>query len=149
VYDDLHLLPGERLLWSGGPESRPVFMQIWGIPFILFGVYLVAGRLVVRALQLRSTTYAVTDRRLIETVRRPRRRVTEAYLSLLAPPVMQVGPDGATGSIAFGAFPGLAESLAETGFANRRGRRREPRAIVLRGIAQPQQVRDIIATAQH
>jgi hypothetical protein len=182
VYDDLHLVAGERLLWSGGPQRQPVFdgadavavpvslvwcafaifwefgvvssggpifMWIWGIPFIMFGVYLVVGRLVVRALQLRSTTYAVTNRRLIETIRRPRLRVTEAYLRNLPPPVVKIRDDGAIGSIAFESFPGLADSLAEMGFNTRRRGTRMPRAIVLREIAHPGQVRDIIASAQN
>jgi hypothetical protein len=182
VYDDLHLVTGERLLWSGSPRRQPVFdgadlvavpvtlawcafavfwefgvvssggpifMRIWGIPFIVFGVYLVVGRLVVRVWQLRSTTYAVTDRRVIETTRRPRLRVTEVYLRDLPPPVMKTRDDGATGSIAFGSFPGLAESLAEMGFNSRRRSARAPRAIVLREIAQPRQVHDIIASVQN
>jgi hypothetical protein len=182
VYDDLHLVTGERLLWSGSPQRQPVFdagdlvavplslvwcafavfwefgvvssgapifMRIWGVPFIVFGVYMVVGRLVLRVWQLRSTTYAVTNRRVIETIRRPRLRVTEAYLRNLPPPVMKTRDDGATGSIAFGSFPGVAESLAEMSFNGRRRSARGPRAIVLREIALPWQVRDIIASAQN
>jgi hypothetical protein len=181
VYDDLCLVAGERVLWSGGPQRQPgfdsadavavpvslvwcafaifwefgvvnsgapIFALIWGIPFILFGVYLVVGRLVVRALQLRSTTYAVTNRRVIETIRRPRPRVTEAYLRNLPPPVVKMRDDEAIGSIAFGSFPGLADSLAEMGLTARRRRTRMPRAIVLREIAHPGQVRDLIASVQ-
>src|SRR5438045_244159 len=182
VYDDLHLVAGERLLWSGTParhpvfdsadfaavpvslawcgfavfwesgvmsSGAPVFMQIWGIPFVLVGLYLVVGRLVVRRLQMRSTTYAVTDRRVIETVRRPRLRVTEAYLRDLPPPVTKIRDDGTVGSIAFGSFPGLAETLADMGVKNLRRSTRTPRRNELREIAQPQHVREIIASAQN
>ncbi|MGI5184387.1 hypothetical protein ACQEVZ_49855 [Dactylosporangium sp. CA-152071] len=134
----------ERTAMRGG---APGFFVLWGIPFILYGLYLVAGRLVVRALRLRSTTYTVTDRRVVEVSRRPFTRRTEAYLSTLAPPVVRDRPRGGTGSIAFGEFPGLTDAFNEAG-VNVNRRRRGPRPIVLWHVSQPEYVRGVIAQAQ-
>ena len=43
----------------------PTFVKLWGVPFLLFGLYLVVGRFVVDAWARRGTTYAVTDKRIL------------------------------------------------------------------------------------
>ena len=177
MYDELHLLPGEKLLWSGSPtrhpifdvadlvlvplsviwcsfvvvweasaiHSRVIFAVLWGIPFFLYGIYLLVGRLVVRFMRLRSTRYAVTDRRVIEISDSPLKRRAEAYVRDLPPPVLKT-KEGAVGSVAFGSFPTLADGLADAPLSG--WRRGKPRPIVLREISQPHYVRDAIATAQ-
>jgi hypothetical protein len=62
------------LLWTGLfifwetsviRSGAPLFVRLWGIPFLLVGAYLVAGRFFVDAWQRTRTVYAVTDRRVI------------------------------------------------------------------------------------
>jgi len=126
-------------------EGMPGFFVIWGIPFTLYGIYLVFGRPIVRWLRLRATSYAVTSLRVIEIVDWPRRKRTERYLRYLQPPIHR--GDDMVGSVAFGDFPGLQETLQDMNFGSR-WRDRPERRIVLREIAQPRHVRDIIASAQ-
>jgi hypothetical protein len=45
--------------------NSPMFMRLWGIPFLLVGLYLVAGRFLVDAWARRAITYAVTDKRVL------------------------------------------------------------------------------------
>ena len=178
--DDLHLVPGERLLWSGGPQAFPVFeaddlvvvpfslawpgfAAVWvysaagtggvvftavaGTPFVLIGLYLTVGRLVVRAVQLRSTHYAVTTLRLIEIVWRPWPKRTEVYLRSLPPPM--TGPrdeQRGVGSVAFGRFRGPGELLALA--AGRHPRHHQARPVMLCHIGHPGLVRDLIIAAQ-
>jgi hypothetical protein len=51
--------------WSVLKDKGPLFFKLWGIPFVVVGLYLVAGRFVVDALIREKTLYAVTNQRVI------------------------------------------------------------------------------------
>lgn len=56
------------VLWTGlGLAARniPWFVPLWGLPFIGIGLYLSIGRLWWRYLVAQSTTYTVTDQRVV------------------------------------------------------------------------------------
>ena len=62
------------LLWAGFAVSwefsvvrtgAPFFFRLWGIPFVLVGVYVVAGRFFVDAYARTRTFYALTNQRII------------------------------------------------------------------------------------
>lgn len=46
-------------------HQAPLFFSLWGIPFVLLGLYLIFGRFIVDALQRKNTYYGLTDRRVI------------------------------------------------------------------------------------
>ena len=56
---------GFAVFWEAGVVSSgaPLFMRLWGIPFLAIGAYLVAGRFITDAWTRRNTVYGVTDRR--------------------------------------------------------------------------------------
>ena len=114
-----YLLDGERLLWTGRPETgikfrrqdvllipfsllsggfalfwnvlvwtmgAPLVFLLWGIPFLLAGLYITVGRFIHDALVRAGLVYAVTDRRvlILRTGRWGRLRSLEiAYLPML------------------------------------------------------------------
>jgi hypothetical protein len=62
------------ILWGGGAifleyhmivNKVPLFFAIWGIPFVLIGLYMMVGRFYVEAITRASTAYGVTNQRII------------------------------------------------------------------------------------
>jgi hypothetical protein len=51
-------------------SQAPFFFRLWGVPFIVVGVYLVVGRFMHTWYVLKQTVYAITDRRAIVVSRR-------------------------------------------------------------------------------
>ncbi len=113
-----------RSVWP--PDRVPLI--VWG--FVAVGLYLLVGRLVVRQLVLRSTTYTVTNKRLVVESRvLGVTRVRSDFLRTMRPPVAD--DHGGHGNVRFG-------PRFEVGFV------RGPRRLELRGIEDPRAVRDLI-----
>lgn len=71
--NDLYLVPF-TLLWGGFAifwnvmvwrGHAPVFFRFWGIPFLLIGIYLIAGRFFVKRNRKRGLEYALTRSRAL------------------------------------------------------------------------------------
>jgi len=133
---------GERLLWSGRPNSRrwlypqdavlvpfsilwggfaifweaavlsssgardSVIFPLWGIPFVLIGLYLMVGRFFVRRWMRKRTLYALTDQRVISIAPSwPRgERTTSVWFGSFPPVQKRLACDG-RGTIWIGSFP--------------------------------------------
>jgi hypothetical protein len=137
------LMPGERVLWTGQPDTRilftpadrfmvpfsilwcgfaivweagalgllffgdsqggdaPLLFPLFGVPFVLIGLYMVAGRFAYKAYQKRRTLYAVTDKRVLILTLTGRRRLTALFLSAIPSVQKSTRADG-TGTITFG-----------------------------------------------
>jgi len=50
---------------SGNAGGVPLFMALWGIPFVVVGLYMIFGRFFYDAALRRKTWYGITDRRLV------------------------------------------------------------------------------------
>ena len=166
---------GERLLWSDRPQrfslspyevsgllvglvfigftasavTRSVDEGRWPNLFELFAVIILVvawGRVVTSQVALRSTTYLLTDRRVVIVSTRPRRRELSEYLVRLPPPVARLKPDG-SGTISFGP----QNFSARPPIWRRQDselRRYELMRIELRAVPNAVLVRDLIATAR-
>ena len=87
------------------------FMAVWGIPFLIMGLYVVAGRFWVKAVLRKRTLYAVTDSRVIELRRRSLRSLALDHL----PGLEMRERSGGRGQISFGGSGGIAGMYANTG----------------------------------
>jgi hypothetical protein len=88
----------ESLVLVGG---GPLFLELWGIPFVLFGLYLIFGRFWVDARRRNRTYYGVTSERVIIVSAWIARRVQSLNLDTLSDITMTQKANGA-GVIAFG-----------------------------------------------
>lgn len=78
-----------------------LFFLIWGIPFVLIGLYLIFGRIYVARREAQRTHYAVTDSRLVILGGAFSRRTTEIALTDLPPAQLEEQASG-LGTITFG-----------------------------------------------
>ena len=81
--------------------NSPTFMRLWGVPFILVGLYLFVGRFVVDAWARRGITYAVTDKRVLIQRTAPFAKFTAMSFDQL-PSVNLIERGSGRGTIRFG-----------------------------------------------
>ncbi len=80
-----YLSGDEYIIWQGRPEKGhirseerrvgkecviasggPFFFKLWGIPFVLVGLYMIVGRFFVQQYMRGRTRYAITDKRVLQ-----------------------------------------------------------------------------------
>jgi hypothetical protein len=106
---DVLLVPFS-LLWGGFAifweaeavlHGAPLLFQLWGIPFVCVGLYLILGRFFYDAWRRSHTVYGFTDQRVLIVVVGARRAVTSLRLKTLPDLSLSESRDG-MGSISFG-----------------------------------------------
>ena len=115
------------LLWGGFAigweamvirESGSFFFTVWGIPFVLVGLYLIFGRFFVDLLQRRKTFYALTDERAIIISGLFNQELKSLDLTKLSEINLSVKNSG-RGTITFGTSYAMAWMYAGSGLPNR------------------------------
>lgn len=103
------------LLWGGFAifwevtairGGAPPFFLIWGIPFVLIGLYMIFGRFYVAAREAENTRYAITQGRILIVGGAFRRSIIELDLDRLPSVQLDEARDG-TGTITFGSTGGF------------------------------------------
>jgi hypothetical protein len=131
---------------ANADDPPPTFFALWGVPFVLIGLYMVLGRFLVRAIASRRTRYVLTDRRVLVIGGLSGTRTMSSYITSLPPPVAAERRDR-SGSLAFGAFPGVWDVFSRTN--GWRAWASEPTGTpVLWHIPEVRRVRDLVADCQ-
>jgi hypothetical protein len=107
-----------------GEDAPTLLFRLWGIPFVIVGLYLIFGRFIVKRIVRRRTIYAVTDQRVIVLRRVAGTRIDTGPIHALPAVSATIKPSG-YGSIDFRAVPGT--------FTQRRSGR-DPWVTGLRGL---------------
>lgn len=94
---------GFALVWeySVFSSGAPLMFRLWGVPFVLVGLYMVAGRFMVEAWQRAYTDYAVTNQRIIIRSGVFKRRMKSLHLRAMGEFSLTENSKG-EGTIAFG-----------------------------------------------
>lgn len=109
---DWYLVPFS-LLWGGFAifflfasvrEGAPLFFQLFGVPFALFGLYVIAGRFFTDAYLRANTAYGVTNERILFKRGVVRSHLTSLDVATLSDLSLVAGRDG-RGTIWFGPQP--------------------------------------------
>jgi hypothetical protein len=90
--------------WMVVRSDAPLFMKLWGIPFVLVGLYLIAGRFFWDAYQRTKTCYGLTDQRVLIVQQGRTAKVKSLGLATLGEMTLTTSSDG-SGSIQFGPNP--------------------------------------------
>lgn len=127
---DLFVIPFS-LLWCGFAifwetmvviQGAPFFFMLWGIPFVVIGLYFVFGRFIVEAKQREKTCYGLTSQRIIIISGLFSRKVKSVSLKTLSETTFSEKPDR-SGTLTFGAnnplfamfggmsWPGMSQHL--------------------------------------
>ena len=94
---------GFAIFWEATvlKSDAPVFFALWGIPFVLIGLYLIVGRFFFEAKQRTHTFYAVTNERILIISGVFNRKVKSINLRTLSDLSLSEGK-GDEGTISFG-----------------------------------------------
>jgi len=97
---------GFAIFWEAGVLSTkaPGFFALWGVPFVLMGLYLIVGRFFVDARQRAATAYGITNKRAVIVSGLVSRSVKSLSLRTLSDMTLAERSDG-TGTILLGPSP--------------------------------------------
>ena len=95
---------GFAVFWETSVLTQPntqAFFGLWGIPFVLIALYLIAGRFLLDAWIRGGTLYAVTNKRILISRSGPFSKFTAIHLDRLPDASISESPNG-RGTIRFG-----------------------------------------------
>jgi hypothetical protein len=136
---------GFAIFWEWGvvKSKAPFFFSLWGVPFVLVGLYITVGRFFVDAYQRAATAYALTDRRVLIRSGLLTQSVKSLALGGLPELSLAERADGA-GTITFGPTPWGALRLAGTPWSGSRNQE----APAFEGIADARSLYNQVRAAQ-
>lgn len=137
---------GFAVFWNFGVwfSDAPIFFRLWGLPFLIVGLYMIFGRFFVDVWQRKKTFYGVTNERIIIISGLFNQSIKSLSLQTLTDITMEEFTNG-LGTISFGT-PNTASGFGNNGFPF--GRKREEVVPSFEQIPQAKNVYETIRNAQ-
>ena len=119
---DIFMVPFS-LLWGGFAffweaialfAPTPIFFKLFGLPFLLVGLYFILGRFIYKKIRKKKTFYAVTNKRVLTLSNLFSKRIEAAYINVIPTMNKSIRKDG-FGTIVFGNSNLLATLYGNTG----------------------------------
>lgn len=119
---DIFLIPFS-IMWGGFAvfwettvllSDAPLLFVLWGIPFVLIGLYIMIGRFFYKVYLSRNTYYYITNKRILILRDTNRRKVEAADINSLPSINLNVNSNG-SGTIVFGYTAGFLGMYANSG----------------------------------
>lgn len=122
---DIFMIPfsllwgGFAFFWEGTviASGVPFFFMLWGIPFVLVGLYMIFGRFLVDVAQRSKTYYALTTERAIILSGLLNENIKTLKLQQI-PEINITTRSNGTGTITFGPSHPMAWMYSSSGFPN-------------------------------
>jgi len=125
---DLFLIPfslfwgGFAFIWEGSvlvaganaANPIPIVFALFGIPFVLIGLYIIFGRFFYKVSKKKKTYYAITDKRILVLTTFMGKHLEAAYINTLPAINKSIGSNG-TGTVTFGNNNMYASMYGNTG----------------------------------
>jgi hypothetical protein len=107
---------GFAIFWNAGVwfSDAPIFFRLWGIPFLVVGLYMILGRFFVDVRQRKKTFYGITNERIIIISGLFNQSVKSLSLQTLTDITMEEFANG-LGTITFGT-PNTANEYGNNNF---------------------------------
>jgi hypothetical protein len=127
---------GFAVFWEASVfrTEAPFFFRLWGIPFLLAGFYLIAGRFLVDAWQRGRTYYGVTNERILMVFSGLQRQVKSFSLRNLPELTLKERGDR-SGTITFGSASPMYGWLADSSWPGM-GKQLSPRFDMVENVRQ-------------
>lgn len=111
---------GFAIFWMVGvlTSGAPFFFVLWGVPFVIIGLYMIFGRFIIDAKQRSKTYYGVTSERVIIASVLFGKKIKSLNLRTLNEISLDEKPDG-SGTITFGSAPTGYQWFGSTQFPGR------------------------------
>jgi hypothetical protein len=105
---------GIILLAETNGADAPIIFPLFGIPFVIIGLYFIFGRFIYKKWKKQRTYYAITNKRVLIITNTKNRNVEAEFISSI-PAINYSQKDSGAGSIRFGSFNFMTDMYSNTG----------------------------------
>jgi hypothetical protein len=113
IFWELSVL-GISFLSNENGDGAPFFFALFGIPFVVMGIYFIFGRFIYKKWKKKRTYYAITNKRVLIVTNTNNRNIEAEFIASI-PAINYSQKSNGAGTIRFGNFNFMTDMYANTG----------------------------------